>query len=957
MNKNITTIYHLADIHIKNTNEREKEYNNVFENLYNYIKNDSKLEESIICIAGDLIDFKDNLTGYAVSYLINFLKLFSDLLPIIIISGNHDVCVNNSNHIDLIQSVYKDIKSKNDIFYYRNSGIYNYKNITFYVCSVFDRKLISASDIKNSQHFINNNKLICLHHGFVENKKDKTFNFVKFSNYFKEDDFKGYDIVMLGDIHKHSFISDNIAYPSSLIQQNHGETIDNHGIIKWNLFTNSAQFIQIQNDYGFITLHFEDNKLLHSISYFPKITRLKIFHFNTEKYIIDDIINEISKKTTIESIQKIKTYKNNDDTSNKNNKNNININDFEYHKKIIKSYLDKNLNNYSSDLFDQIIDLHKKYFNSFNLHNIQIKNNNIILHKLQFNNLFSYGSDNILNFDKLKNINCLIGKNASGKSSIIDILTFCLFDKGIRIDNNKKNIENIFNNNYYATLEFSINSKLFKIEKKALNSHNKNSFKRSTKLYEFKDNLFIERNNWINNDASNDIINLLGFTYDDFIYGCLMPQYNPLEILNMKNKDRKDIINKFLRLNFLDDINAKVKDDLKELYIKNQFYNEQISKFNNDINNFYSSENDITILNNDISYYQDIINNIKDKIKIFSNQIIQVHIKNDINTLNDLINSNYQLLKNYSSNYYNINDLKNIIFNHISNYSLFDDLISSSKDISQSKFNNIISDIINIIDQYYQLTYYNKIKFSDISNKILDLKKLLSDEIHNLSIIKWNNKFINIIQSLESSLQIYDNILQNKKKSLLIAQNALSNKNILISQLNELNNKNNDILNKIKIFDIYKNITSINGISILIFDNICIDLQNKINSILDKFNISISLDFSYSKNIFFDIYKVLDNNIKLDANRCSGFEQFIINLAFKISLCDISHISLPKILMIDETISCIDKYNLDKLNLLFDFFRNTFDKVILITHNDKIQNMVDYSIFINKDNNISKIIG
>ena len=55
--------------------------------------------------------------------------------------------------------------------------------------------------------------------------------------------FDGYDYTLLGDIHKHQFlIPDKMAYAGSLIQQNHGETLHNHGFIIWDLKNKKVYF-------------------------------------------------------------------------------------------------------------------------------------------------------------------------------------------------------------------------------------------------------------------------------------------------------------------------------------------------------------------------------------------------------------------------------------------------------------------------------------------------------------------------------------------------------------------------------------------------------------------------------------------------------------------------------------------------------------------------------------------
>ncbi len=58
--------------------------------------------------------------------------------------------------------------------------------------------------------------------------------------------------------------------------------------------------------------------------------------------------------------------------------------------------------------------------------------------------MFSYGEDNVVDFTKLNGIIGLFAPNASGKSSLLDALCFCLFDtstsayKAVNVFNNQK---------------------------------------------------------------------------------------------------------------------------------------------------------------------------------------------------------------------------------------------------------------------------------------------------------------------------------------------------------------------------------------------------------------------------------------------------------------------------------------------------------------------------------------
>ena len=52
--------------------------------------------------------------------------------------------------------------------------------------------------------------------------------------------------------------------------------------------------------------------------------------------------------------------------------------------------------------------------------------------KFEWSNMFSYGEDNIVDFTKLNGIFGMFAPNASGKSALLDSLSFCLFDTSAR---------------------------------------------------------------------------------------------------------------------------------------------------------------------------------------------------------------------------------------------------------------------------------------------------------------------------------------------------------------------------------------------------------------------------------------------------------------------------------------------------------------------------------------------
>ena len=165
-----------------------------------------------------------------------FFKNLADIAPTLIITGNHDCNLNNSNRLDALSPIVKALNHTN-LHYLKDNDIYKISNVHFNVMSVFEKPVnfIKASDFEGDIK-------IALHHGAV-NSAVTDIGFQISNEHVTADIFKGHDLTLLGDIHKPAqFLDDNktIAYAGSLIQQNHGEGLL-HGILEWDHEFNDLQ--------------------------------------------------------------------------------------------------------------------------------------------------------------------------------------------------------------------------------------------------------------------------------------------------------------------------------------------------------------------------------------------------------------------------------------------------------------------------------------------------------------------------------------------------------------------------------------------------------------------------------------------------------------------------------------------------------------------------------------------
>ena len=85
--KKFTHIVHLADCHIRLL-RRHEEYLEVFSRLYEEIKKTP--ESTAICVLGDVVHSKVDLSPECVQTTKDFLVSLSDLRPTVLVAGNHD---------------------------------------------------------------------------------------------------------------------------------------------------------------------------------------------------------------------------------------------------------------------------------------------------------------------------------------------------------------------------------------------------------------------------------------------------------------------------------------------------------------------------------------------------------------------------------------------------------------------------------------------------------------------------------------------------------------------------------------------------------------------------------------------------------------------------------------------------------------------------------------------------
>tara|TARA_R110001583_G_scaffold14755_2_gene61517 strand:+ start:16968 stop:20123 length:3156 start_codon:yes stop_codon:yes gene_type:complete len=547
----IDKIYHIADVHVRNV-KRHKEYNLVFKRLYSYIKK-TKTPNSLIYVAGDIVHAKTDMSPELINMVSEFFKQLADLAPTIVITGNHDCNLNNSYRLDALSPIIRALNHQN-LHYLKDNGIYYISGVHFNVMSVFDKPIdyIKAADFDGDYK-------IALHHGSVHNASTDA-GFTLSNTHVTTEIFKGHDLVLLGDIHRPQFLDEEktIAYAGSLVQQNHGEALG-HGIMVWDLKTKKSEFVEIQNDFGYYTFEVDNGKILNPSDKIPKRPRLRLKVKDTASGELKQLIADIKSQYKVQeiSIQKINSLNSNDST----NKINFgNVRDVEWQNKTITEYLSDEFG-LDEVLLDTIRhinrNVHSKLPTSLVTRNISWQPK-----KFEFSNMFSYGPNNIIDFTNIRGTYGLFAPNASGKSTLLDALAFCCFDKCSRT----KKAAHVLNNkksSFSCKFEFVLNNHTYYIERIA-KKNNRDHVKVDVNFWRVDTSGNEENLNGDQRDTTNKSIRQYLGSYEDFVLTALSLQNNNTGFIDKTQRERKDLLSQFLDIDIFEQQYLIGHEDIRE---------------------------------------------------------------------------------------------------------------------------------------------------------------------------------------------------------------------------------------------------------------------------------------------------------------------------------------------------------------------------------------------------------
>ena len=296
----VTHIIHIADVHVRvgdRALSRADEYRHVFNAFCDELCEMEAVKNgtALLVIAGDVFHNKGRMDSVAGQLFFEWINRLLDMLPIVVICGNHDFRQESpdfTDMIDLFTTPYSGSgQRRHSIHYLRDTGLYLYGNIGFGVTSVKDtlRACNTAGIVDELADFPSPVHLraqpcveatVALFHGTISQSALPTGRSMGAKGYPLAW-FAGYDIVLLGDNHKQQIHTQTAelppwGYPGSLIQQDMGEPTFGHGYLVWDIASRTAFAHHVQNPYGSVTVSNTSNDEHGYMVHFDAHTRVRV---------------------------------------------------------------------------------------------------------------------------------------------------------------------------------------------------------------------------------------------------------------------------------------------------------------------------------------------------------------------------------------------------------------------------------------------------------------------------------------------------------------------------------------------------------------------------------------------------------------------------------------------------------------------------------------------------------
>lgn len=1023
-------IAHVSDLHIRNFKYRA-EYKAAFEELYDKLR---ELKPDLIINTGDTVHSKLAVSPELFDDVANHFLSMSSIAPHWVILGNHDLNLKNSNRMDAISPIISALQGRT-----KHELRLCTPGCNLVSPSAFQNYRIYSYDIRG------HNKLIIdpahinigLYHGSISGCVTD-IGFVMEDGEAEVDKFDDMDFVLLGDIHKRqSFRDGRVQYPGSLIQQNYGEELVK-GFLLWDIQSKDSftvDFHEIKNVPGrFHTVKIPSSLDLTGID-IPSGSRIRAMVDGelspSKRWELEQALTE--KYSPIEVITP-------DSSGEKASLEVMKIDDLVgSREQLMRDHLKER--NITDDDADDVVSLFLDYEKGLDLDG-SARGTTWQLRRVSWDNMMNYGEGNVIDLTKLKGLVGVFAPNASGKSSIFDIMLQSLFDKVTKDVPRNIDLVNDNKDSGCMNVELESNGQPFSIE-------------RTIERIQYGQRKLAEAKQWgktsldfssvdeslngTSRPETEKIIRGIIGSFEDFALTTMVSQ-NPLfglpgggDIINCRETDRRKILFRFLDLDVYEKVNQSCKEELKTILngIKGQDHDTVSSKIEEievtllasnvtltecradqqnceelldskkqdlskleaddraqDARDIIKLEDAATIANKKLRAAEDALLTAKRKLGEAEDKLSalgECPKRPDI-SLDDLASQMDDVVSKREAARIGLSNQKDSLSRGKKALITLEDVpcegkfpsckfikeaseFLTQKEIIESALETFKSEADEATDKMNLLSQYKVIhsgvanwerNFAELS---LSVKQLASNVNHQ------NDARLNAFSlweaadsALNHARETFDPTIGQqiagirleieKCKSSLTdvkrrTESVIKNIGAFDSKKSSLDKeliRLNEMRQKVAVYERLVELTGKNGLPYRILTLVLPIINEEISKILSgvvKFNIFFEdnpEEQTVSLSIRYGDYRSRPLSLG------SGAEKFIASLAIRVALLSVSSLPKTDILIIDEGFGKLDPEHLEALQRMFEYLKDAFGTVFIVSHVDSMRDIVDHSL-------------
>lgn len=583
-------IAHISDIHIRGL-QRHDEYRAAFSDFYQRCE---EQQVNAIFVGGDIWHTKtQGITPEAVHLITVFFKNMAQIAPVYVTLGNHDGILSNASRLDAITPIISAIGSSTryPIMLCKKSGVYpmHVEGYNLCVFSCFDEE--GWENVKPVPGDIN---IAAFHGGIAGCLLDSDMEYQADTTI---DLFDGFDVALLGDIHRMQFLSYKqvrllvaadrlheypgatvvgsklglleidtpmpwIGYSGSFLQQNYGEAAPK-GFLIWDIpgpGSHKVWFEEIETPDRYVTIKWQTDVATTVRS--PGLARGCRVRLACDNTCSPQDERQIQAELQIKhSIREFVVKREKKDTA-------IVVSDVisedlrspSTHIKLIKEMV---RDYHTQEEWELAEDIVCKALSEAGDKAEDARGVTWSVQSLEFDDIFTYAGGNSISFSEMRGVTGIFGPNRIGKSSIIGALVYCLFNTTDR--GSMKNIHVIRSGQQGCRVkaDITVGDRHLQIDRASALKYEKNGriwAPTSLSLTDSKDNASGEQRT----DTEKVIRKTIG-TVDDFFMTALSAQGTMNRFIDEGATSRKTYLGRFLDLDLFDRVLECIKVDANSI--------------------------------------------------------------------------------------------------------------------------------------------------------------------------------------------------------------------------------------------------------------------------------------------------------------------------------------------------------------------------------------------------------